>query len=253
MSSKFNDWVREFEIKPSGLIHAGAHLAQEREEYASLGFEPVIWFEASPQIYKQASEILRHFPNQDIINRALWSVSGIEKTFHVAGNQGSSSSLLEPYLISASHPEVVTTSQYKIITSTLDEEMSKIISDAKYRVLVLDVQGAEIEVLKGAASIISEIDYVVTEVSILELYKGNTQIKQIVDFLSQFGFEYAASEINRATGWGEGLFIRKSITSARNDRLNAHVVVGKKIAKGRLVRTFLIKVKNLLITRISRD
>ena len=252
MSSKFLDWVTEFQLAPSGLIHVGAHLVQERDEYRNSGFEPVIWFEASPATAYSAKNILKNYSNQSIINCALWSEPGIRKTFHIAGNEGSSSSLLEPYLITASHPDVYTTERFTVETSTLDKEIPKLGLDKRLRTLVLDVQGAEIEVLKGSTVALTEIDYIITEISRIELYKNTTRIKQIVQFLDERGFIFAASEVNRATGWGEGLFIRKSGAFKISGFTERHVVVGKRVAKGRFLRTLLIKVGVLNLTHKIR-
>lgn len=247
MSEKFVDWVFKYQIKPSPLIHVGAHLVQEREMYRSTDFEPVLWVEAQPFIFGQAQNLLKDYEKQQIVNTALWSVSDVELTFYIAGDEGSSSSLLEPHLISASHPQVFTREKYKITTKSLDDLLAGQKLANNYKILVLDVQGAEIEVLRGAEKTLKNVDTIVSEISTLELYKGNARIKDLIEFLDSEGFTFAASEINRATGWGEGLFIRRSSYNLGEPILLEHIVVGKHFAPGRLLRTLLITVKTMLI------
>jgi len=243
MSENFIDWTRAYHIKPSPLIHVGAHLAQERYVYRELGFEPVLWFEAQPEIAEKADENLKAFKFQNVRNAGLWSKAGVELELFIAGNEGSSSSLLEPFLISASHPDVSCIASFFIKTSTLDAEITQ--SQVKYKVLVLDVQGAELEVLKGGVRTLQDVGYIFSEISTLELYRNNPLANQIEHYLEENGFVFAASSLNRNTGWGEGLFIRKEICESIPNFEFSHTTVGNLISKGRIFRTLLIYCKAL--------
>ena len=251
MSRKFEDWIKKYNIPNAPLIHIGAHLVQERDEYRKLNFSPVLWFEANPQIAEKARHILKNYPDQELLNKALWSTAGVAKPFYFAGHQGSSSSLLEPYLISASHPEVVKTGETSLVTSTLDAELNKLRSEVHYRVLVLDVQGAEIEVILGGGNTLKNVDYIISEISQIELYRNTSTVKELSKVLNEYGFTFVASEINRATGWGEGLFIKTSLLNDISDLDFDHQVIGKYLAKGRILRTILLELKNIK-TRFQR-
>ena len=52
----------------------------------------------------------------------------------------------------------------------------------------IDVQGYELEVLKGALDIIKGINYFYIECSFLELYKGQAIASDVIEFLSNQGF-----------------------------------------------------------------
>ena len=54
--------------------------------------------------------------------------------------------------------------------------------------LKLDVQGYEIEVLKGAKILLSKVDIILLEVSILEYNKGAPLIAEILNFMDNVGF-----------------------------------------------------------------
>ncbi len=46
--------VRAWSVRPKGLIHVGAHLAEELPSYAKHGWMPRVWVEP---LHKQASQI----------------------------------------------------------------------------------------------------------------------------------------------------------------------------------------------------
>ena len=208
MSSTFLDWISHFKIAPTGVVHVGAHLAEEAELYNSLDFEPVLWVEALPDIATQAKSRIKKFSQQKVLCATLSSESGQELTFYRAGNEGSSSSLMEPHLIMAAHPEVKVSAQTNVITQTMDELKEDL---THYKFLCLDVQGAELEVLRGGLESLKNFDYVMSEVSLRKLYKDAPLFKDITKFLRAENFVLAASKINSTTGWGDALYIRESI------------------------------------------
>jgi FkbM family methyltransferase len=254
MSSNFQQWVIDFKIPKSPLIHIGAHLVQERDDYQDLGFTPVVWFEAQPLIAKKAQEILSGYQDQKLVTATLWSKSGLTKSLFIAGPEGSSSSILEPHLITASHPNVYTESKIEMLTSTLDEELKKLQLQEKYGIIILDVQGAEIEVLRGSSLTLNQVDYIISEVSILELYKNTAKLDELTQYLAEKGFAFIGSDINIATGWGEGLFIHRRVLEKDPNITPNHKRVGKRYARGRIFRTFIIKLglSRALSSRKSR-
>lgn len=54
--------------------------------------------------------------------------------------------------------------------------------------LKIDVQGFEIEVLKGASKTLSQVDLVLLEVSILEYNEGSPLIHEILQYMNEQGF-----------------------------------------------------------------
>ena len=168
MSSSLKRWVTKYNIKANGIIHAGAHLVQERELYKELNLEPVLWIEAHPDIATEAKKLLEVYPKQRLVNAALWSESGLEITLSEAGNEGSSSSLLELGLITGSHPQVVCTKRISVWTRTLEEVLSTEEDFAgSINFLSVDTQGAEAEVIRGLGKRISNFDFVSNGASIL--------------------------------------------------------------------------------------
>lgn len=56
-------------------------------------------------------------------------------------------------------------------------------------VIFMDVQEAELEVLRSGFTILSEVKQIVTECSIQSTYKGGTNIFELIDFLEGLNFE----------------------------------------------------------------
>ena len=64
--------------------------------------------------------------------------------------------------------------------------------------LKLDVQGYEIEVLKGAQTLLDKLDIVLLEVSILEYNKGAPLLAEIISFMDNAGFStFDITELKR--------------------------------------------------------
>jgi len=78
-------------------------------------------------------------------------------------------------------------SQEKIFVKRFDEFIN--ILKFKKKVFVkLDVQGYELEVLKGFGNYINQVDYILTEVSYQEAYKGQPFANEIIKFLEENNF-----------------------------------------------------------------
>ena len=62
---------------------------------------------------------------------------------------------------------------------------------ARPSLLKIDVQGYELEVLKGASALLSAIDAIYVEVSWVELYKGQALHDEVEALLLDAGFKQA--------------------------------------------------------------
>ena len=62
--------------------------------------------------------------------------------------------------------------------------------------LILDVQGAELKVLKGLGKYIKNVDKITTEVSKKEYYKGGVIFDELNEFIINNGFKLIDSYIS---------------------------------------------------------
>lgn len=190
------------------VIHAGAHCVQERDLYKSHSLEPVLWIEAIPELANDSQKLLESYPNQLIIQGALWSRFGELKQFNLSSNQLASSSFLRMGLHKIAFPEVAETKKLILTTTTFDH-ISQIQEMKDITLLVLDIQGAELEALKGAVKTLAKTKYIFTEVSILPLYKSQATFEQLLKFLELNGFYLLEFEVFENTGHGNSLFGRQ--------------------------------------------
>ena len=81
-----------------------------------------------------------------------------------------------------------TGAQEKVRTRTLDGLLADL-DFGPVDVLVVDVQGAELLVLRGATQTLSKVKAVVSEVSTQPLYQGGVLFAELESFLAGHGFE----------------------------------------------------------------
>ena len=133
--------------------------------------------------------------------------------FHVASNHGGSSSILKPANHLTDYPWVQFISTEKMHTFTLDRIYNSIASTRPeiaeaIDLLFMDVQGAELEVVKGGNSVLNRVRYIYTEVGIGGGYEGDVELIVLMQYLRTYGFKLYELEIG-ATGWGNAFFIKR--------------------------------------------
>lgn len=201
----------EFRVPKKGIIHIGAHFGNEIKDYNEIGYKNVIFVEPSSQtfkILKSNVELLNKDKDCRIIfiNKAFGSSIGEIEMFIETANQGQSSSILEPCFHLVQYPNITFTSKEIIQLTTLNDEIQNY---DDYNLLNIDVQGYELEVLKGSTNILPNIDFINTEVNKVEVYKNCALINQIDEFLSQYDF-IKIDENWMGDVWGDAMYIKKS-------------------------------------------
>ena len=141
-------------ITPKTVIHVGGHLGQDQRQYELLGVEDIYWCEADELC---AAEIRNRYPKCKVITGLFWSEPGEAIDFWLMKDRAQNST-------SEPKDESRAFMKTKKITTTLDKEFSgkKLQTPV---MLVLDVQGAEIEVLLGALELLEQINYLICEIT----------------------------------------------------------------------------------------
>jgi FkbM family methyltransferase len=70
---------------------------------------------------------------------------------------------------------------------TLDNICSERDTKGPY-IIKIDTQGSELEVLKGAQTILKDTEFVILEVSFFEFFKGGPQVYDCLSFMNNLGF-----------------------------------------------------------------
>jgi FkbM family methyltransferase len=187
-----------------GVVHVGAHLAEERQDYLENNWGKTLWIEAVNQNVEYIKNLI--FQSGDLCIQALvWSESGKELDFNVSSNS-QSSSIYEFGSHSKNYPDIVMSNKISLKTVRLDEIIPK---DFIFDFVNLDIQGAELEALKGLGKKIETVKFIYTEVNKEEVYKGCPLISDIDEYLLSFGFIRVAVFWTNE-GWGDAFYMRKT-------------------------------------------
>lgn len=206
-----HELIEKYKMNINGIVHCGASELQELEAYNQAGIKDIIWIEGQSDLVK---EMKLKYPDQIILNHILSDEDNKEVTFNISNNS-QSSSILELGDHSRLHPEVHYIESRKETSVSLDYvfELHNMQQDLpKYNMLVLDIQGAELLVLKGANKVLEQVDYVYLEVNFTEVYKGNGLIGEIDEILYHHGFDRKEVKDSRADhdvpSWGDSIYIK---------------------------------------------
>lgn len=195
---------KKFLVSPSGVLHVGAHRAEEKNAYREQDFGRIIWVEAQPNLISTLQRDVRG-SGDIVLEGAVWGTSGVKKTFHITNN-GQSSSLYELAKHSLHYPRVIRVGKLEVETIRLDDLLP---SDELFDFVNLDVQGAELEALSGLGKRIEQVQWVYTEVNRAELYSGIPLVAELDEFLNKAGFSRVCT-VWTDGDWGDALYCRRS-------------------------------------------
>lgn len=190
-------------ISPTHVIHVGAHNGQSRIDYIKLGAKRFYWFEAIPEL---AARLRNRYKEDEVYAGVVWSTPEIEIDFFQL-NESANSSAIKIKRASTHQIQEI----HKLRTLTLDS----VLADKELEteaLLVLDVQGAELEVLKGATNLLKSIHYLICEIGVTD--QGYDSVPTEIDIsstLSQYGFKKSISRISKDGTYIDQLYINKSL------------------------------------------
>jgi len=188
-----------------GIIHIGAHYGEEIQEYVDNGIQKITVFEPLSKNFEVLAERLQNV-NADIqgYQVALGSQKGTA-TMYLSSNQAQSSSILKPKEHLDHHPDVTFNGTEEVEVSVLDDYD---LGDVNF--INMDVQGYELEVLRGGKETLNNVDYVYCEVNRGEMYENNAMIDDIDEYLGEYGFERVETYWPETWyKWGDALYIKK--------------------------------------------
>jgi FkbM family methyltransferase len=169
------------------VLDVGANVGQFAVTAATLSPNAVIHsFEPIRRCYNKLQALTRAYPAITPHCFALGSTSGTT-TINVSVYSGSSSILDFAESQERIYPGTAASSKEEIEVRTLSDIAAGL--ELKGRTLLkLDIQGFELEALKGAAEIFPQISYIYLEGSFIELYKQQSLAGAIITWLAERGF-----------------------------------------------------------------
>jgi FkbM family methyltransferase len=188
------------------VLHLGAHLGEEAEEYRRAGAEQVIWVEADPEVAARLAVAVEPFGHR-AIQAVISDRDGDYADFFVASNDGRSSSLLTMNTHRQQHPEIVVTGAIRLRTTTIDSLCERGGID-RVDLITMDLQGAELLALRGGARSVESTRYIYTEVNVDDLYTGCPRIEALDAYLG--GFTRLETALT-PYGWGDAFYLRSDL------------------------------------------
>jgi len=193
-----------YSLPINGVIQVGAHHGQEVPLFKKLGIKNLLLFEPS----KSAFEILqKNFTSNDsnvkLYNYALGNQEGY-LPLHISSNDGQSSSFLKSNINFKMDSPEIHFSEIEIVSmKKLDEiEFDRTI----FQTLLMDCEGYELEVLKGAEKTLQSINYIFLEVNRRGVRLGAPSVRMIDKYLIQFGFTRSLTRWWRF--WGDAFYVK---------------------------------------------
>jgi FkbM family methyltransferase len=205
--------IEKINLRSNGVIQIGAHHGQEHKAHKKIGCSKFLYFEPQKDVYEILKEnISKEKEENDFIklyNYALGSNCCAMEMYKEKDNTGQSSSLLEPELHLKQYPGIKFTEKETVIVKTLDLVIEEEKLDpTDYDFLNIDVQGYELEVLKGATKQLEHVYNIMLEVNRAPVYKNCAMVEEIDDFLKEYGFQRVIT--NWAGGiWGDAIYTNR--------------------------------------------
>lgn len=199
---------KKYKLNINGLLHIGAHFGQEIDIYKQFGIKDVILFEPTPYSY-----FILQIRNNNIYDAYNLALGNHNKKIYInseTANNGQSNSILDPKLHLKLYPQIVFSYKIEAQMVKLDDFMREYHSvlknsSKKFNFIVIDVQGYELEVFKGACQYLNNIDYIITEVNKDFLYDNCAIVDDLDNYLSKYNFERI--ETNWIGGaWGDAFY-----------------------------------------------
>jgi FkbM family methyltransferase len=197
------------------IFQVGANDGTEITAFRSLWPRSHIWcFEPRVDAFKTMKDTYGRAPRVHLINQAVSKTQGIRKLR--INKMGGTSSFLEINPKSPHYNKVFkTVAIVEVPTVTLDGFCAqKIIKNIGF--LMIDVQGGELDVLRGAEGLLRRraIGVIYTEVFLIDLYKDCPQFADVRQYLEGFGYRFVKFfNFGKALGkpptmWSDALFVK---------------------------------------------
>ena len=187
-----------------GVLHIGANYGQEAGSYAELNLK-VVWIEGDPKVFQTLEGSLGSWAAQTAYLCLASDVDGNAVDFHIASNDGGSSSILQldPVRCAKEWPGIEEVNSIRLQTCRLDTLFARHGCDLNgVNMIVADVQGYELPVLRGLGSLIDGFDAIISEVNYAALYIGATKPYELESFLGSQGFRRVWLGISDAQATG---------------------------------------------------
>ena len=172
------------------IVHVGAHLCQEKDYYEKICTGDIVWVEADNELFSRAQSQIKNFKRHKIYNYFVTDFTNPNIKMNIFNNDGASNSIYSPTRkMNKYWPELRVSSFQIVKTITLDEIVTFAGLKGRNNLLVLDVQGHELNVLKSGEKKLEHFSKIICEISYVKIYKGAPTAKKIIRYLNSQNFK----------------------------------------------------------------
>ncbi len=170
--------LQRFGYQPELVIDVGAHSGSWTE--MAMNVWPDCSYILIDPLDDKCSLLEQKFKQESVkvVNALLSHEEGVEVTFFVMGT-GSSI-----YQELRSAPQEVR----RFRSRTLDGVMESLEATGRSTLLKLDVQGAELDILRGAEETLALVDFLILETSCIEMNEGAPEFAEVIGFCAERNF-----------------------------------------------------------------
>lgn len=202
----FADIVKKYDMKISGVIHIGGHYGEEVGSYVEQGINDIVLFEPLKENFEILKKNVSNFDANIEGHRVALGNSNGNITMNLSSNGLESSSILKPKLHLELYPDITFDNTEEVEIKKLDDY-----NYSNYNFMNMDVQGYELEVLRGGSNTLQYIDYLYCEVNRNEVYEGNAYIQELDDYLFSYSMKRVETSWWDDGDWGDALYIKEKV------------------------------------------
>lgn len=170
--------MRRLGFRPTVVLDIGAYIGKWTEMCKRLWPDAhILMFEPQPARAEQLKQAITTYQNVRLMPTLLGAVEEARVKFHLI-ESGSS------VLATAEHPDAPT---IELASTTLAQATAGS-EFARPNLIKIDVQGYELNVLKGGLEVLRASDAVVMEVSLFPVYEGSPLMHEMIAFMADQGF-----------------------------------------------------------------
>lgn len=199
--------LRDFLPNDAIILEAGAHKGTDTIKLAKLFPYGIIHaFEPVPFLFQELKKNCRAYENIFCYQYALSNTIGTQTMYVTYGTLSATSSLFKPQDILQEHSDI-TYHTITVATITIDAWASQHKIN-RIDFMWLDMQGGELDALKGAINILKTTHAILVEVNLTQRYAGIPRYQEIKEWLEIRNFSVYLEHMHHAT-WGNVLFLKK--------------------------------------------
>jgi FkbM family methyltransferase len=198
-SSKAIYHLRQEGLRPSLIVHVGSHEGQEIQQYLDLKPDQLVFVEADPKtFFNLEKNISKHRQNTDTqifwVNALVNSSNEERVNFYRYSNDGLSSSIYRSTELLEKTWAVINLQETGEVLSLPSRTLKSVLNSINVKIgensiLILDVQGAELNALMGLGDTLKDFRFLEVEVSKNQYYEGAPLFDKINEYLISFDFK----------------------------------------------------------------